>query len=198
MAVAVAVGCLSRVAAAEEPSQPFEAWARRPFAADLNLALASPLGLLGASLEYAPIRYVSLGGGVGTSLDGPQLAALCRARFYESKVGAFFFGGGYSQGPYRQTYANRYGVLSLAEWLHYQTAHDSRPPSRYWRTARWLNLDAGWELRRQDGVDVRAFGGVELLLNRHGDQVQQHDADNPPKKLVPWVVYVGAAFGYSL
>ncbi len=75
------------VAAAPPPPSPatYSGWAERPFALDANVGLAMPLGGVGVSIEYAPIRWVSLGAGVGTNLEGPQLAGMLRFRFTPNK-----------------------------------------------------------------------------------------------------------------
>ena len=177
----------------------FEAWATRPFALDLNLALSSPLGLAGASLEYAPIRYVSLGGGVGTNFEGLQLAGMLRVRVVQLATGALFVGGGYSQGPFRQWYGNHYGLLSAPKALFASMGHDSPPPDRYWERARWANVEAGIEARRDSGLDVRGFAGIELLLNPKQNQIgKQYPGDPQPLDVVPVVVYFAAAIGFSL
>lgn len=197
--LALALAGVSKVAAAEPSPRPFEAWAQRPFAADLSLALASPLGIAGLSLEYAPIRQLSLGAGVGTGLWGAQLAGLTRVRFYQTRHGAFFAGGGYSQGPYRQWETNRYGLLSVPQGFLSANGEQGNPPGRWWKTARWLNLELGVEQRQEGGLDARGFAGVEVLLNPSQNRVDDSPYDDrPPFDVVPVIFYFGAAFGYSL
>jgi hypothetical protein len=221
--VALAVGAASGVAAAQSPApagdrvaaepQSHEApaatplatssaWVERPFAIDGSIGLGMPLGNLGVSLEYAPIRWVSLGAGVGTNIDGRQLAGMVRFRFTPNKPASLFAGGGYSQGPWRQGLANRYGLLSVPEGMFESTAERPGTPWRSWKRGRWINLELGGEKRQDNGFDVRGFGGVALLLNSDQntvDPVDQNSPDTPPPlKVVPLVVYFGAGFGFSL
>ncbi len=194
------------VAAAQhsaEPAElpaPYNGWAERPFALDANLGVAAPLGNLGVSLEYAPVGWVSLAAGVGTNLEGPQLAALLRLRFTPNKPSSLFAGGGYSRGPHAQSLATRYGTLSLAEGFAESQGDRPKTPSRSWARADWANFELGGETRPKSGFDGRGFFGVAVLLNPRDNQVRQRSASNPPPPLdvVPFVLYFGTALGFSL
>ena len=177
-------------------------WAERPLAFDGTVGLGTPLGNLGLSLEYAPIRWVSLGAGVGVNIDGIQKAGMLRVRLTPNRPASLFAGGGYSEGPWHQEKATRYGLVSAAKDL-YEYDHGPRGPGapvRHWKRGRWVNLELGGETRRNkgDGFDARGFAGVALLLNPGENTLETDVGDSlPPLKVVPFVFYFGAAFGFS-
>ncbi len=188
---------------APQPPTVYSGWAERRLALDANVGLATPLGLLGVSLEYAPIRWVSLGAGVGTNLEGPQFAGMLRVRFTPNRPTSLFVGGGYSQGRFSQGLLTRYGMLSIPQGVLDAGGERPATPWRRWKRARWLNLELGGEKRSDGGFDVRGFGGVALLLNSGSNTVDKVEhvpgfETPPPVGVVPIVLYLGAAFGFSL
>jgi hypothetical protein len=186
---------------AQSPQRSFENWATRPLALDLNVALAGPLGFIGASLDYAPVRYVSIAGGVGTNRQGLQLAGMCRVRALPLRTAALYVGAGYAQGPFEQGIGTRYGMLSAGFWALQEANHRNRPtPWHRWDTARWLNLELGGEERSARGFDARGFFGLATLLNPNANRVQTGAVveQEPTPGVVPFVIYVGGAFGFSL
>lgn len=176
------------------------AWAERPLAFDGTVGLGTPLGTLGLSFDYAPIRWVSLGAGIGTNIDGLQKAGMLRVRFTPNRPTSLFAGGGYSQGPWSQGTANRYGLWSLPRAIYELNSTTPEAPWRHWKRGRWINLELGGETRQNkgDGFDARGFAGVALLLNPRENTVKTDFGDSlPPVKVVPFVFYFGAAFGFS-
>jgi hypothetical protein len=172
-------------------------WQARPFALDGVLGIATPFGLAGVFVEYAPVEALSLGGGVGTNLLGLQLAGMARFRFTPEQRGSLFFGAGYSQGAHYQGHGVQDGVFSLLTGPLAQNSHNSY---RYleWSTARWINLEVGGERRNQSGFDARGFVGVAILLNADdgvlSEQRDRYDQSIGPRALM---VYAGTAFGYA-
>jgi hypothetical protein len=194
------------VAAAVAPSRsaaatPRGQWAERPFAADAVLGFATPVGEAGGTVDYALVPRLSLGGGVGTNLQGLQLAGGARFRFTPQRPASLFAGAWYSQGPFDQGVGTRYGIVSAvlhgAERL---TDHARPTPWRRWDQARWVNLELGGEERRPGGFDARGFCGVALLLNPKSNREQLDVVvdHGPAPDVVPVLLYVGAAFGFSL
>ena len=178
--------------------EPYHAWRERPLAVDATLGIATPLGLAGVSAEYAPFEYASFGAGVGTNLIGWQLAAMGRARYTPEEGQTLYVGAGYSQGRHSQSEGNRDGLFSLV--LGPLSAMGHNPKRGHdWRTARWLNLEAGQERRTAGGLDVRGFIGCAILLNR--DAGIPAPPDNNQSALLPvreLMLFAGAAIGFAL
>jgi hypothetical protein len=222
--VALAVGAATGVAAAQSPppavesvaaqqhrfDQPeatrplppnYSAWADRPFAVDASLGIATPVGLAGVWLDGSPTRWLSLSVGAGTNLSGLQLAGMVRFRFTPNRRDSPFIGAGYSRGPFSQSRWTRYGMMSIPDGAYDQMLADHSPtPGRHWDLAHWVNLEFGGELRRSSGFDARAFGGLGMLANPRDNTVgtPASETSPAPRKVVPMVIYFGAAFGFSL
>ena len=220
--LALALGMTSGVAAAQSPPQapagvaaeprsedpgPPEraasasAWADRPFALDASLGISTPVGLAGIWLDGSPTRWVSLSVGAGTSFSGLQLAGMVRFRFTPNRRDSPFIGAGYSRGPFAQNRWTRFGLVSIPDGAYDQMLADHSPtPGRHWNLAHWLNLEFGGELRRSTGFDARGFGGIGLLANPRDNTVGAPEGETSPaaRKVVPIVIYFGAAFGFSL
>jgi hypothetical protein len=205
-AVLSIVGTARAQSAAPPPTvAPPSPWAERPFAIDAVLGLATPVGLGGVTLEYAPFRYFSLGGGIGMNLEGPQLAGVARVRFTPDKPLSIFVGAGYTRGPHRQTQLTAFGVLGGAAVALLRVADEdwkaNVPPERYWSAAQWLNAELGVEKRQPNGFDLRAFIGVAALLNPSGNVLEQPYPQSHRTEalgVVPFTTYTGAALGFSL
>ena len=167
-------------------------WSERRLALDAHAGLGTPLGLIGVSLEVTPIPYWTFGGGIGTSISGPQLAMSTRVR-YPFGHGAIAFGVGASRGAYDTAEA----WLADSLW------------TRHWDHAYWLNLEVSLEHRWSTGVQFRMYGGVGAVLNPADGRCQPdqnnggHDCSFPggPLGLLSFsetsVPYVGYAVGYA-
>jgi hypothetical protein len=177
-----------RIAAAEERDT--SVWTERRLAVDVHAGFGTPYGLTGASLEFTTIPYWTLGGGVGTSISGPQLAMSTRVR-YPFGHGGVAFGVGASRGAYDTAEAWMTDPL----W------------TRHWDHAYWLNLEVSLEHRWATGVQFRMYGGVGSVLNPAAAQCQPgnigHDCNSPggPFGLArineTTVPYLGFAVGYA-
>jgi hypothetical protein len=197
------VAASQRPAPPAQPPAPSSGWAQRPFALDANMGVATPLGNLGVSLEYAPLAWLSLSAGAGTNLEGPQLAAMLRVRATPNRPSSLFAGAGYSRGAHAQSLATRYGTLSLAQaFVDAQGESGPKTPSRHWQRADWANVELGGEMRPANGFDARGFFGVAFLLNPSANRVEGRDTSHVnaplPLDVVPLVFYVGTAVGFSL
>lgn len=172
-------------------------WRRRPFSVAAVGGIATPWGLLGLSAELVPLEHVSIGGGVGTNLLGWQLAAMARARFTPQHRFTFYLGAGYSQGRHDQFEGNRDGVFSLLTGPLSSMGHTS-DRGHEWKTARWLNLELGFE-RRENRLELRGFVGTALLLNPGAGVVDSPDDTESAVFAVRHVlVYAGLALGSAL
>ena len=175
-------------------------WRSRPFALDAVLGIATPWGLAGASAEYAPIEQLSLAAGAGTNLSGWQIAAMARARFTAPQRTSFYVGAGYSQGRHFQSDANHDGVFSVLTGPLTAIGHDTRR-SREWKTARWFNLELGFDRREQRGFDMRLFAGSAFLLNPDAgvaDEPSGSEDRSPAIPLRGFMIYAGTALGFAL
>jgi hypothetical protein len=179
-----------RNAAAEEHDA--SVWTKRRIAIDVHAGLGTPYGLTGASLEFTPIAYWTLGGGVGTSISGPQLALSTRVR-YPIGHSAIAFGVGASRGAYDTAEA----WLTDSLWR------------KHWDHAYWLNLEVSLERRWSSGVQFRMYGGVGTVVNPAAGKCEPdsnyggHDCNSRGGPLgLLWinettVPYVGYAVGYA-
>ena len=173
-------------------------WRERPFALDLTVGVAQPLGLIGMSAEYAPFEYLSLGTGVGSNLLGWQLAGMARARFTPEARSSPYVGASYSQGRHNQGESNRDGVLSVFVGPLASMGHNPRR-GHDWQTARWLNVEFGHERRAQNGFDLRVFAGFAFLLNAAAGVPDPPDNNQSPLLAVrDWMLYAGTSFGFAL
>jgi hypothetical protein len=126
---------------------------------------------------------------------------MARVRFTPERKDSVYLGAGYSRGPFSQSRWNRFGFVSLPDGAYDQMLADHSPtPGRHWKLAHWANLELGGELRQATGLDARGFGGVGVLLNPHDNTVEapQGPTSPAPRNVVPLVVYMGIAVGFSL
>jgi len=175
-------------------------WRRRPFAADAVIGIATPWGLAGLSAEYAPIEHLSVGGGVGTNLLGWQIAGMGRLRFTPEQRTSLYAGAGYSQGKHEQSDGNRDGVFSLLTGPWQSMGHNTRR-GHDWKTARWLNVELGYERRYEGGVDLRLFIGSAFLLNPGAGVAEAPFNSSDQSELSPVrgvLIYAGTALGCAL
>jgi hypothetical protein len=107
-------------------------WASH-FVLSLSAGLGTPTGLLGGEVQYNPLKYVGVAGGVGANTDGVQVMLAIRPRFPASSHLAFTAGAGWSMGrddqveepllyidgPYPPTFVRHY---DLAHWINWDLA----------------------------------------------------------------------------
>lgn len=212
-ALVLAIQAFSEVAAAQSPPREPPAvapeqqsvalphpWQHRPFAFDAVVGIATPYGLAGLSAEYAPIEHLSFGGGVGTNLFGWQLAGMARLRFTPQQQSSIYTGLGYSQGKHQQWDGNHDGVFSLLTGPWTSMGHDTRR-GRTWETARWLNVELGFERRRPRALDLRLFLGGAFLLNPGAGVADERSNSDDRSEVVPLrgvMIYAGMALGLAI
>jgi hypothetical protein len=156
-------------------------WARK-VAIDLQAGFGTPYGLLGASVEWTPVRFLTIATGVGGSFGGAQLALLPRLRLLDGRT-AVSIGGGPS-------------------WGGYATTDDILYPS--WKATYpcfWLNGDLSIEHRSSSGLDVRGYVGAATVV--YADSASEcwaegysgcPSAQSQRGKTIP---YLGLAIGYA-
>ncbi|MEO7034978.1 MAG: hypothetical protein ABI548_13800 [Polyangiaceae bacterium] len=151
-----------------EPAEPAEGSPKDEFAAhpvtiESRLGFGLPTGVFGGALSYSPIPALGLDCGAGANLKGLQLACGLRARlvlgsrarsFGVDLSRAFTLTSGLSTGPYEDNHV----------FERFTAADGPGPASRNYQRAYWWNTDIGVE-ERYEGLVLRAFGGVALLLN---------------------------------
>lgn len=109
----------------------------------LHLAIAGPVGWLGASVGIAPTEWLELGGGVGVGLSGPQFAGYGRLRLplsYSAPDFTFTFSGGNYEDDVWDFYCDDY-CDSDQQWVN------------------WMNFEVGWEFRTRSAFGIRPYLG---------------------------------------
>lgn len=128
----------------------------RPLTIDGVVGFGTPVGLIGAALQYDLASWFTVGAGAGTNIAGLQLAALTRFRgelaATPERASAIAFGASFSSGPFGQS----------PEWLNVDHSYSER----YLGVGRmsWVGLDAGIELKRRSGFHLLAAGGLAIPL----------------------------------
>ncbi len=133
-----------------------DVFSRRRLAIEAHLGFATPVGALGAVVEYSVTPFLGLGAGFGVGSgpeDGNNLhgALLTRFRPFRGKTNALELGAAYSFGGFRKFELN---------------IGDSPPPNVADRAdwAHWAQFDIGWEHRAEKGFLMRlSLGGAVLL-----------------------------------
>jgi hypothetical protein len=147
----------------EEPQEtpaPLGTLAERPFTALLHVGVGTPFGLAGVSATYSFIPNLALEAGLGTNAAGLQVAGQLHARLTPASAGTPFVAAGYSQGKHVQD-DDRYMAFFNASGSQ-NTRQSLR---RTWSTARWINVEAGYERQLRTGMLLRFYFGGAFLLN---------------------------------
>ncbi len=163
----------------------FSVW-RRQLAIAGHVGFGTPYGLAGVAVEATPIPWWTIGGGVGTSFSGPQLAVSSRVRYLFGHS-ALAAGMAASRGPYDTN--DGWGGTWRKHWDH----------------AAWLAFEGSIEHRWSTGMEVRFYLGASGLLNPSSGECTPNDrretrtcASGGPifgvgnETVVP---YIGFAFG---
>ena len=129
---------------ASAPAARADAWTAAPRTLELQLGVASPLGV-GVALDVAPVRWLSVGAGVGHSATAAQVAGCVRARPWAGPGRALYLGAGASAGGYREPTPDE-------------------TTDRVAARAYWASPEVGVEWRGS-GVAARLFAGPTFLLN---------------------------------
>jgi hypothetical protein len=196
--VAAQVPAAERASAVVERQHEPHPWRARPFAIDALIGIASPVGVAGLAIDYAPVEALSLSAGAGTNLFGWQISGMLRWRFNPERRTSLSLGAGYSQGAHHQARGTQDGVFSVLTGPLSSMGEDNLQ-ERDWRVARWLNVELGVERREERGVDARGFAGVAFLLDPDDNALAPpQDQYDRPIEVRAFMVYLGGAFGYAL
>ncbi len=179
------------------PREP-DPWATRPFMIEGHLGAGTPVGILGAALDYSPWPVLGVNLGIGLGVSGPEYAFTSRVRLL--RLGrrthvALYLGAGVSAGAYSQpTDIDSFSVDGS------QTESASERAHFHWDVAYWTNFEAGVEIRLRSGTSLRPYLGVSRLLNPDPTVTVNdvYSGSPPANPVVPWSGYVGFALGYSM
>ncbi len=153
-------------------------------------APGGPLGAVGLSFEYAPIKYVVLGTGGGWAPEGPRAAVFPRFRLPLNRWFAVGLGVPFSFGPYQfsETLTEQCAYVGCA--VGYRT-------TRTWSMAAWGHLEPNVEFRISSAVALRLYGGYARLLNDSSDRCDSTLPGGCPSTIGAQKYYGGAAVGYA-
>jgi hypothetical protein len=140
-----------------------------PAVIDGVVGFGTPVGLIGAALQYDLASWLAIGAGAGTNIAGLQLAALTRLRPWTRTTPALAsgvtlglalatgkYGGRFASGGLvnvDHSYAQRYVVGQIG----------------------WAHLDLGWELKMRSGFHLLAAGGVAMPIGAEGGHCEDRN-----------------------
>ena len=136
-------------------NEPIEA-AEHRWAVEVPIGLGMPTGLVGIALDWSPVPYLSLQGGIGGDRtfgllgDSGGFQWSLMTRLHPLMGLGLSFGAGFSGGPYEWCDSCPFENGDVWRWSH----------------AFWFNFDAALEYRWQSGWAFRALAGGADLLNR--------------------------------
>jgi hypothetical protein len=176
---------------AEESAPAEDSWSTRPRTVSLQGgAPGGPTGVAGLSLEYAPIKYVVLGGGGGWAPEGPRFAFMPRLRLPLSKRFAIGVGFPISAGPYQYT-------ASQIDQCPFANCSTGFKTTRTWDIAVWGHLEPNLEIRVTPAVALRLYAGYSRVLNDKSDVCVSSLSNGCPSELGEQKWYGGLALGYA-
>lgn len=164
---AVFVLLLSSSAFARSP-----AWTDRRLVLEGVAGFGTPVGVIGAIARLDPIPYVSVGGGIGTSIGGAEYAGILLGRLPVDAgpkwLVALTLGGSYSVGGAYHYNPNPSCWIEDCRdrWVHsaYEVAD-----------AHWVSAELGMELRSRSGLSLRGFAGLAKLTNPSSVTCRNYD-----------------------
>lgn len=167
-------------------------WTSRPRQVSLvGGAPGSPTGVVGLSFEYAPIKYLVLGGGAGWAPDGgPRVAFMPRFRLPVSRWFAFGLGTPLAAGPY-------YFTSTQPERCDYVGCDVGYRTTRNWAVAVWGHLEPNVEIRVSSAIALRIYAGYGRVLNHKSDRCVSTLPNGCPSSLGEDRWYGGLALGYA-
>jgi len=158
-------------------------WSERRLSLAAQLGVQAPLGLMGVELEYAPLTWLSVGGGVGRTLTGnidwETAAGLWVTPRFVFDASALGVDVGVSASPY--------------DSFEYMEEH---APWASYPLAGWLNVAGQYEYLSDGGFLFRTFLGAATLLNPAEGHCDDGDGNTVEcKRLV--LGYGGVALGFA-
>jgi hypothetical protein len=178
-------------ALAPPPAQPpVDRWRARPLVLEGHVGAGTPLGVMGAAVDYSPSRWFAGGVGIGGGTAGPQAAAMARFRIPLSEGLGLGLGGGLSGGNYEWTEG---GVFQM---------FIDTPATKTWKPAYWANADLSIEGRLEGGFSIRGYLGRGALLNGDDGQCKGEGSElrhclTAHQKDGRAIGYAGLAMGYA-
>ena len=168
-----------------------DTWTTRPRAFSLSGASGGPLGYGGASFEYAPRRWLVLGGGAGVQPGGATFAFTWRLRWPISRNVAIGMGVPISAGPYEWAgwYVPPEGCVDLANCPFRVT--------RTWTMAAWVHFEPSIEFRIPSGPTLRVYGGRSQILNGPQGVCASAVSAACPTRQGETQTYAGITLGYA-
>jgi hypothetical protein len=148
-----------------------------------------PIGALGVTFEYAPIKYIVLGAGAGWA-GNPRGALMPRLRLPLNRWIAVGFGLPFSIGPYEFSLAQ----TEQCQWAGCATAFRT---TRSWTMAAWGHLEPNVEFRLNGGLALRVAGGHSRVLNSESDRCTSTLAMGCPSSIGEQKWYGNIAVGYA-
>lgn len=184
-------------------SRSHNAWQERPWALEVELGIATPVGMAGLMLDYSLFDWVSLGCGGGTNLyvdtalHGLEGACMLHLRPIKGRERAFSVGLGASIASFRKTELTGMGAFGLFLGGLTQIREGPGPVGRTWDVAYFVNLEVGYERRSPEGPVFRVYGGIAELANPADgvpDEPVSPSADGIVSRETT-LFYAGVAFG---
>jgi hypothetical protein len=153
----------------------------------------APYGVIGGSIGYAPLPWLSVDAGIGVGNDwagssrkqSAQYTLMPRARWIIGQD-ALALGAGISEGAYQ------WNEMPLN-----MTGGPSSGTRKEWNHAWRANIEISYERRAVSGLTVRPHVGLATILNP-GAGVCTFDCSLPDTKHPNPFLYVGFAIGYGL
>lgn len=180
------------------------AWELRPFAIEVDLGVATPVGALGVMIDTSPSSRFSIGCGLGTNLyfrtisSGFEGACMMHLRPLSGRERALSLGVGASVGSFEKSEVSAMGAFGPLLGPMTAIREGPGPRDKRWDVAAWLNFDIGYERRTVQGATFRVYLGVAQLLNPgSGRETEPPDPNYDPGvvKSSTTLLYFGVAFG---
>jgi hypothetical protein len=149
-----------------------------------NVGFGTPLGYIGAEVDYSLLPFLAVEGGIGVG-KGLQTAGGVRVRPVRGNVTAFGVGAGFS--------------LGNSDLVDPSIAHPESAVTYEYRPGYFVNIDLFVEHRWSSHFVMREFLGYARLLNRHPDAVCPESSScrsGEMSKGLAGTPYIGMAFGY--
>lgn len=156
----------------------------------LVAGLGTPYGLTGLEFEFLPVRWVSLAGGGGLGLGGPQAAAMVRGRWRAGSGVTWSLGAGPSRGRYR------WRETCIPD---FEQQCEGEKAGTVW----WTNLELGFELAPPPAgsgalpIIVRGFVGAAIPGNPSAVRCVPNRPGHCEEGASP-LFFMGASFGLAL
>lgn len=175
-----------------ESPQTADPWTTRPRTISLQGgAPGAPVGVVGLTFEYAPIKYLVLGTGGGWAPDGgPRGAFMPRLRLPLNNFFAIGLGTPLALGPYQFTHNQPEQCQDAGCSVAFRT-------TRTWTMAVWGHLEPNVEFRISSALALRVYGGYGRLLNTTSDQCTSTLSNGCPSRIGEDKYYGGVGVGYA-